>query len=30
MLEEVRKALGEAGVQGATVTEVKGLSLIHI
>jgi nitrogen regulatory protein P-II 1 len=24
MLEEVRKALGEAGVQGATVTEVKG------
>lgn len=24
MLDEVRKALGEAGVQGATVTEVKG------
>ena len=29
-LDEVKDALTEAGIQGMTVSEVKGLSLIHI
>ena len=29
-LDDVREALSEVGVQGMTVTEVRGLSLIHI
>ena len=29
-LDDVREALADIGVQGITVTEVKGLSLIHI
>ena len=29
-LDEVREALSEVGVTGLTITDVKGLSLIHI
>ena len=29
-LDDVREALSTIGVQGITVSEVKGLSLIHI
>ena len=29
-LDDVREALAEVGITGMTVTEVKGLSLIHI
>ena len=29
-LEDVKSALAEVGVQGMTVSEVQGLSLIHI